>query len=771
MVLTSSRLEVVNSMQNLTDFSAFADYINKDEKGADYNPVRFINVETMNMWAQVKSFMTNKSQNFIKLSEFCQNEDIAPNINKLKKAIRLANASTLVMPLSEYLRINRPAAKKIIYDILHANFVHNNDGRLRIYILLYRMKDVLENIQLGPKETKTILCINEGLESDYSLTIVQKNLDFKFYGNEINGFRKYFIYWEQNPDKPIILRTQNAINYTDIVFSDNVVVIISAHDLLHQFYGMTNALSKELGTEDQWRRLAAEYCKVKNLDIAICTLLLTSQYRDSLFEYWSTYDSFKKWLLWLWARLQTKNEYLHKTSNTAKSVAEFEENIFNNIMTLLDNQRFYDFYEERKVLLNAMKLPVTNARINIFKQLDPLNRMRCLTDVTKEEKQAILECLSEVSDFRAAERVLQKVYPLAFEYLQNIGFNDDVVEEYFKAYRRCKIKNKVDNSFIDMVNIIAQEQGKRFWDLPSRNSLVEQMYDDNTIILFVDALGVEYASALKSAFDENVYDIDVQFGHSNLPSTTKRNNDFYSSKNHATPYYSLDSWKHSNCTYPHSIVQELDFIQEIKLNIESLLAENDIVLVAADHGSSRLAVLCRGESYNASESADKYKYGRYCVDSKGDYSSLQGCIRYDEDEKSYWIFANYDHFKQKGAPICEIHGGASLEEMIVPVISVSNKRTANQPIVLTILTPTLKLTIDKNILVRFKANQKLKDVFSVVDNQRISCSFADNVYAFEQIVLDNRTEYTAKIVSDNRIVGEVHYKVTRGMQKSAKFDI
>ncbi|SDE85749.1 BREX-4 system phosphatase PglZ [Sporomusa acidovorans] len=758
-------------MQKFSDFSSFVDFINVDAKTADFNPVRFINVETMSMWAQVKSLLTTNSQKIIKLSEFCQNDDIAPNINQLKKAIRLTNDSSLVMPLSEYFRINRPIASKVINDILHANFEYNSDGKLRVYILLYRMKDVLTNVQLNPKETKTVLYINEGLESDYSLTIVQKSLDISIYGNEIDGFKKYLVYWEQNPDKPIILRTQNAINYTDIVFSDNVVVIVSAYDLLHQYYRMTNELTKDLGSERQWQKFASEYSKTKNLDLTICTLLPASQYSDNLFEYWDTYDDFRKWLLWLWTRLQTKNEYLKMVSTAAKSVAEFEKNIFDSIITLLGNPRYEEFYNERKVLLQAMKLPVTSSRINIFLQLDPVSRMRCLTNRTKEEKQAILQCLSEAVDFGTAERVLHFVYPLAFEYLQYIGFRDAVLEEYFKAYRRCKIRNKGDDAFIDMVSSIAQEQGEKFWILPSRNVLVDQLYDDNTIILFVDSLGAEYVSALRSCFDEDIYDIDVHFGHSNLPSTTRRNSDFWRGKNHAIPYYDLDRWKHSNCTYPQSIVQELEYIQEIKYNVEMLLAENDNVLIAADHGSSRLAVLCRGRSVDVDETADKYKYGRYCAEAKGNYSALQGCIRYDEDEESYWIFANYDHFKQKGAPVCEIHGGASLEEMIVPVICVSKKRGKKQAIVLTVLTPTIRLPVDRKILVRFKSNQKLKNAMIVVDNEHISCSFADGNYTFEQIIVDSKTEYVAKVVSNNRIIGKVHYQVTRGMQKSAKFDI
>ena len=38
------------------------------------------------------------------------------------------------------------------------------------------------------------------------------------------------------------------------------------------------------------------------------------------------------------------------------------------------------------------------------------------------------------------------------------------------------------------------------------------------------------------------------------------------------------------------------------------------------------------------------------------------------DGKSYWVLANYDRFKGGRKASVEVHGGASLEEVVVPVI-------------------------------------------------------------------------------------------------------
>ncbi len=754
-------------MRSFDDYASFIQHIESDMKIADFNPVRFVNVETMETWVKVKSYFTNRTKGTIKLSDFCETDDIAPNLNRLKVRLRQITDTTLLIPISEYLRINRPLAHKTLTDILHLSYPNNSNGKLRLYVLLYRMKDIMATVQIGPREINTVTVIQESLESDYSLAVVQRSLDFTTKGNEIDGFKKYLIYWEQNPDKPIVLRTKNAVHYQDIVFSDNVEVIVTAFELL-RYLGLSRFV-KEYGTEEQWGYLVAEYCKSKNIDIAIGSVLQTMKYDDALFGNWISYDPNKRWLLLLWSTLHTENEYL-KLVFSDSSIHDFENRVYSSIVPLLSNEKFWQLYAERKRILTYMGLPVSEATLAYCKEENGVNKLKCLTDCSPKEREMIISTTFEMGAWNDTLSVIENVYPLLATYVMPLETGDLSIDSYFDKYRKCKLANAASDDFLADVDKFAEEQGKSIWQLRSRNAIVEQTYSPGDAVLFVDALGAEYAPALKSCFDENSYDVDISYGYCNMPSTTSYNNDFYKGKARLEPIFDLDDWKHSKCDFPQSIEKELTLLAKIKKSVDGGLTTYKRIIIAADHGTSRLAVIAKGNSHDASENAEKYKYGRYCIDDSRQYD-LFGCISHD----SYWIFANYDRFSQKGFPICEIHGGASLEEMIVPVITVSRKSSKTEAvsgkISVTLLTPTIKLPIDRNVKVMFRLEGSGQSVQVSVDNQYISCECQEGVYFFVQNIGGNKSLYTARVLVDGRIAGDIQYRIIRPMEEKRGFDI
>lgn len=760
-------------MQSIKDYISFTQYIEMDAKKVDINPVRFINVESMQMWVRVKSFLTGNVDATVKLSEFCENDDIAPNLTRFKKRLRTINENTLVIPLSEYLRINRPIASRTITDVLHTNFENIFGGKIRVYILLYRMKDVLSSIHLDPRETNAFLSIAEKSEIDYSLTIIQKNLDFKIKGNDIEGFKKYLIYWEQNPDKPIILRTNNAINYSDIVFSDNVEVIVTAFDLL-RYFGLTPMLQKKLGTDEQWESLLFEYSKSPNIDLALGTILQIPGYNDDLFAKWNSYNKLERWLLWIWARVNSTNAYICHVFSKTSSFEDFETAVYSGIADFLDSKNYTEMYILRKRVILKLNLPFDEKRLNFCMEFDPVKKMKCLTDTAQEERIEIIKIIARITMSMDFMQLLKTIYPLAYAYLQSYYTAEASITAYFDEYKSCKMSNKATPDLLSLVDQFAQEHCKTILQLKSRNHLIEQVYNDNSTILFVDALGAEYASALESMFGGEAYDVNIGFGYCNMPSITEYNNDFYKDRNHLPPYYGLDKWKHSSCEYPYSIEHELELLKDIKTQVDKALNSNDAVIISTDHGSSRLAVVAKGNSHDTSDSAKKYKYGRYCIDEQTDYSKLAGCISRD----GFWIFANYDKFKQSGAPACEIHGGASLEEMIVPVICVRKRDNIANPLgvqpieaKLVLLNSEIKMPVSKDIEVCFTCNIELHNSQAHVEGKVLDCTFDNGVYSFIHHVDTEKSEYTAKIILQSKIVGELKYIITRPMQQRKDFDI
>ncbi|MDD4111272.1 MAG: BREX-4 system phosphatase PglZ, partial [Clostridia bacterium] len=273
------------------------------------------------------------------------------------------------------------------------------------------------------------------------------------------------------------------------------------------------------------------------------------------------------------------------------------------------------------------------------------------------------------------------------------------------------------------------------------------------------------ASIVKNMFDETQYEIDYQFGYCNLPSTTEENSDFYKNRNNET-YYELDKWKHSENNYPNNIVGELDILNKLKDKIISLANENKKVIVASDHGTSRLAVLSRKYTFDSKEGAKRYRFGRYCIDEKNDYSEIKGCINKD----NFWIFANYHRFAEHGAPSGEIHGGASLEEMIVPVFSIckrniNDKKVKKESNSIILLTKEIKMPLNHIVNVKFKLNEQLLSVVAIVGAKRFECELKNGEYSFEQKIgtIETNDEYTARIISLGNEIGEIKYKIIKGI--------
>ena len=90
-------------------------------------------------------------------------------------------------------------------------------------------------------------------------------------------------------------------------------------------------------------------------------------------------------------------------------------------------------------------------------------------------------------------------------------------------------------------------------------------------------------------------------------------------------------------------------------------------IMVADHGASRLAVIHQSESSLFQLENQGEHSGRCCETSESPN------IPEAAYENGYAVLANYDRFKGSRAANVEVHGGASLEETLVPIIEITKK--------------------------------------------------------------------------------------------------
>ena len=748
-----------------SDVDELINYIEKDIELKSYCPVRFINVETMAIWVKVKAFLTGRCKESIILSNFCESVDSTPNLNRLKTYLRKIDKTAILTPLSEHLRINNNIAMKTFVDILNMNFTNNDDKTAKVYIPVYRMKSLLKNLEVNSRNEDCVIFLDTDSDPDYSLTVIQESLKAQVFGNEITGYQNYLMYWEQNPDKPIILHTQNAIHFSNIVFADNVRVIVTSFDLLQHYYILPDIIKKDWGEPDNWDNLLRHYKGAAKFYDVLGDALGTRSFSMTLFENWRKKNEQDKWYIWIWGKLKAQTRYLRSVLEQSNSVADFEDTICNAIFSLTTAENYEEIYAERVKLIQGLEISLPISFWNEFEKLSPIDKLKCLTCITEKEQEMVFAILPEISLNDEVIGLLKLTFPSLAYYLAYTDFENEKLSDYFQQYKKQKVLNAVQDGFVQLVEELAMEQCAELWKLKARNVVVNELYDDETVVFFVDGFGVEYVELLSELLMQKGLFIEPKFGHCNIPSTTEENKDFYMDK-HYDKHGELDEIKHSGIKYPSSLIKELAEVKTVADRIIALLTDKAQVIVAADHGTSRLAVLAKGKKHIASKNAVIYKYGRYCIDATTDYSHIKGCFNKD----NYWIFANYDYFSIQGSPSPETHGGVTLEECIVPVLSV--KKTAPQikskeKIIITLLTEIVKETPNRPIKVEFTLSKQLSNVIAVVNNKRYNCDFDGECYSFAPVI-GKETAYATKIVC-KEILGEFTFTVTKGIASNIMY--
>jgi len=754
---------------NVKSFEELIEYINDDLKHKEARIVRFINVESLSMWVKVKAFLNDKCTKTIRLSEYCAGNDLTPNINRLINDLKNINEQTLIIPLSEHLRINNIDADRCLERILKTEFINDVDEkRIRVFIPIYRMKNkLIDLIEKDQRYKNHIIFLETGQDDDYALTIVSSDIDINIKGNNLYGYREYLNYWEENPSKPIILHTANAKYYADIIFSDNVKVLITAFDLLKYHYNLSGAIKESWGEESQWKELLNRMKSNNGLTSVFEHLFNIPKFNaKNLLSRWNNFSDFQKWAVWLWAKLEGRSGYLGIVLDSNCTWQNFVENIINSIFKIdIKMSQFKEYYYERKEYIYCLSVDnLPRTFWNEFENINVEDKIFYLTDCTLKERNEVFNILHSERINSKNKDAIKYVYPYLYAYIDEYIFEDERFTEYFAKYKIQKVENLVDEKFIETVKKYAAFKGI-WWELDSRNKIIDEIYDSDSVIYWIDALGVEYLSLikyiLKSKYGSLFYNIRI--GYANIPTTTECNNDFVKSRNSATPFRELDRSKHESIEYPTYISYEFELIEKALKEATSLLTEYDRVIITSDHGASRLALLGKGVTVKAKETSRVERHGRYCIDDNVQYGSeFSGCI----DHGQFHVFADYDRFSISGGAKGEIHGGASLEEVLVPVIELSKKNFDEVDIPI-LLTNEVRLKAGQKVVIRFKLKKDYNNLYAVIGNTRYKCIKDGECWCFEPAV-DKREVYKAKIVA-NRTLGTIEYKIIKGI--SSNFDI
>ena len=480
------------------------------------------------------------------------------------------------------------------------------------------------------------------------------------------------------------------------VFSESMYSIRSSKgiykELLRAFPVLKGDLEESWGTKEDWERFAQEWKEClswgalaeKHFGIdAHFSAILEQEYKQA--------DTYETWLYWLLLKVQGASEdaYLSYALGKSRHWRDLWKHIFLSLSSLSFQMREFEKYcEGRKRLLRLLEgqtIPATW----VSEYQDAIaqkgrDAIWYLFAGTAWEEKMLFQCLADY-DYTKEEvmGVLKTHFPDLFAYMKSFTFTMHqkvperlvpLLTKYFDDYKWQKLMNHLTPDFKAQVNTLAEY--RVYNQFPIRSLALSQMKKENTMMYFVDALGVEYLSYISEKCKTYGLLLSIQVVHGELPSITSQNTEFMNPA--VINIKDLDEKKHESQTYnyekqkiPLHLVAELKAIDGVLQTIRDglLTKEMKSAIIISDHGATRLAVL-NDEEYGA-----EFIVG----ESKGQHSGR--CCQVEEDpgipfaayENGYAVLANYMRFKGSRKADVEVHGGATLEETLVPLLQISLK--------------------------------------------------------------------------------------------------
>ncbi|MCD7799234.1 MAG: BREX-4 system phosphatase PglZ [Akkermansiaceae bacterium] len=471
---------------------------------------------------------------------------------------------------------------------------------------------------------------------------------------------------------------------TNMEFRDSIYPVSSINTA---YEALVNTLkdfdiAEKYGTEDQWNRLFQELSKKKSLDTVYTENNITNDIEDKLYLKCAGLE-FRNWLYFIFLKQyidKIENEYLKYVVEMTEQFDLLKNNILNLIIGVdRSDPRYEQFYWDRKKLISGF--PESDLAIFVHaNEVDPEESIYRFTDTTDLECSEIIKWISKHGYIEE----INTIYPALRQYLADYVFDcgdlSELLTQYFKQYRMRKIKNYIDDEFLEQV--ISNAKDLPYTRLETRDSAILNITEKQSSFLYwIDALGVEFLPYITALVEKKGLAMHVDITYAELPTITSINKSFYENwPGSKFKEEKLDDIKHKakggysfeKCDAPIHLVSELKVIECAVDRAATKLAMHTCktFVIASDHGASRLAVIQRQEE-------------KYETDTKGEHSGrcckeFDGCdLPYAILENGYLVLADYGRFKGSRAANVEVHGGASLEEVIVPVITLKLKKQSN----------------------------------------------------------------------------------------------
>lgn len=754
--------------------------------------VLFVNAENFNQYQKIKSLLeADKSKFVIYISGYCADNGL-PNIDEAIDELSINKRTCALVGLSQASMLRGE------------DYINNVIGRLLdlpifsyAIVLLDHCETYLRKyFSVHPDISKWVLLIDGNYSILPRIRLVT-DADKCYEKITCQNMKSFFKYLEDIDDVKvsntynILVRSKFGMGvFKKSIYS--VSLVDGIYETLSNGYSeISHGTEKYYGNDDNWLFLAEEYKTYGSLSAIDNAIFGSSQHLPSIIgSVKEENDKNKLWLLWLSLKIQgkTENQYLNIVLKNSKGVDEFEKHMVMDLLDFrYDDPNFEDYYFQRKKLLDSLpeNISLIDQYCSIVGKYQK-NAVYYLTDLTEKEELEFLKCV-EKYDYTEKDllKATSRNFPDLNAYIREYKFTEfnmkvadtganlwEIFTKYFQAYKVQKITNHIDSEFLKEVEKFAEERPYNL--LPARSSIISQIDKNNSQCYFFDALGAEYLSFIENRCEKYGLIVKISIAHCELPSITSKNKEFIKYfPEGVRDIKELDELKHhsqdidyQHCKEPIHIFRELEIIDKELRKVQSELKQDHFkkAIIVSDHGASRLAVIHEQEN------------GLLQLDEKGEHSGR--CCKVDYDPNipyaSYWdgysILANYDRFKGGRKANVEVHGGASLEEVLVPIIEI---KPAPIDIVIQFTPSVITVQGKEPISVTIYSNVPLHKPELFVSGNRYAGEFCEDKQHVQFILADiprRNKEWLADVYdNDERLVSGLTFKIQKKTQEQNLF--
>lgn len=531
-------------------------------------------------------------------------------------------------------------------------------------------KQLIQILTIDPEET-------EKSTGHTEVMLVGDDLAF-FIPDACESFQKYLRYTEEHPNDSSFRRIVIASEGQELPgLSADVRQVVCMRDFACVFYGVEDAGLPEDAL--RWMCQRGKEGAGKPLSETLNSLFFPDGgvARRVLRVFDGRKGAEREALLWLIKQVASKGSYLECIAMQKDVLVDnFRSAYVSGAVEWLDESVVYA--SERRDAIQEAVVTISDASIQQFIALclgESTSRvapwLNCGTDAERAE--LLRRCAID----GIVSNAVKVVYPEAAMYLNAaLVFGDAALEDYFKEYRELKMAARVTSKFYEKAQL-AVPPGS----VHSRDAMVQRYASDNgCALLVVDAMGAEWLPMLvEMAKQRNVGLESIAVGEAHLPTSTKFNNIHWPDVSRRLPDIKrFDNIAHNGAEAHEArraednLAAALDVIGgQVLPRVAEGLTRFERVLVTADHGSSRLAVLAwqaepklaQTLACEAGAEVDDWRYRK-----RAEQGECPPELEETLDGK-HWVVRGYNRLPKKGGgQSFEQHSGATLEERLVPVV-------------------------------------------------------------------------------------------------------